>query len=35
MPWATKNQNPKQITRAQIDAKLAEEHLRATHGGTK
>jgi hypothetical protein len=34
MPPATKNQNPEQIARDQIDAKLADEHFRATHGGT-
>ena len=35
MPPATKNQNPEQIVRDQIDAKLADEHFCAAHGGTQ
>jgi hypothetical protein len=35
MPPATENQNPEQITRDQIISKLANEHFRAAHGGTK
>ena len=34
MPPALKNQNPEQIARDQIDAKLADEHFRAAYGGT-
>ncbi len=34
MPPATKNQNPEQIACDQIDAKLADEHIRAAHGST-
>lgn len=34
MPPAIKNQNPEQIASDQIDAKLADEHFRAAHGGT-
>jgi hypothetical protein len=29
------NQNPEQISRDQIDAKLADEHFHALNGGTK
>jgi hypothetical protein len=32
---ATVNQNPEQIARDQIDAKLADEHFCAAHGGTQ
>jgi hypothetical protein len=35
VPSATVNQNPEQIIRDQIDAKLAYEHFCAAHGGTK
>ena len=35
MPRTTKNQNPEQIARDQIDAKLADDHFHAAHGGTK
>jgi len=35
VPSATVNQNPEKIVRGQIDAKLADAHFRAAHGGTK
>jgi hypothetical protein len=34
MPGTTKNQNPEQIARDQIDAKLADEQVRAARGST-
>jgi hypothetical protein len=34
MPRTTKNQNPEQIARDQIDAKPADGHFRAAHGST-
>ena len=34
MPPAIQSQNPEQIARDQIDAKLADEYFRAAHGGT-
>jgi len=35
VPSATVNQNPEQIDRDQIDTKLADDHFRSAHGGTK
>jgi hypothetical protein len=35
MPSATVNQNPEQIAHDQVGAKLADDHFRAAHGGTK
>jgi len=35
MPRTNKYQNPEQIAHDQIGAKLADEHFRAAHGGTK